>query len=129
MTQISIPEEVRLRTADIVDLKKALREEQIAARKTSVALDATRAERNMLHKNYTEALDEIQDLKQKLRVGKARFTPARKIVRFALRALKADESVVNRAPQVNATSIIFFAGLNLTLYICIVSIPQLVELR
>ncbi|XP_073963591.1 cilia- and flagella-associated protein 58-like [Choristoneura fumiferana] len=63
-----ISEEVRLRTADIVDLKKALREEQIAARKTSVALDATRAERNMLHKNYTEALDEIQDLKQKLRM-------------------------------------------------------------
>ncbi|KAL0811267.1 hypothetical protein ABMA28_009685 [Loxostege sticticalis] len=63
-----ISEEVRLRTADILDLKKALREETIKSRKLSVALDATRAERNMLHKNYTEALDEIQDLKQKLKM-------------------------------------------------------------
>ncbi|KAJ8709573.1 hypothetical protein PYW08_009577 [Mythimna loreyi] len=63
-----ITEEVRLRTADILDLKKALREETIKSRKLSVALDATRAERNMLHKNYTEALDEIQDLKQKLKM-------------------------------------------------------------
>ncbi|XP_075986653.1 cilia- and flagella-associated protein 58-like isoform X2 [Anticarsia gemmatalis] len=63
-----ISEEVRLRTADILDLKKALREENINSRKLSVALDATRAERNMLHKNYTEALDEIQDLKQKLKM-------------------------------------------------------------
>ncbi|CAH0721042.1 unnamed protein product, partial [Brenthis ino] len=63
-----ISEEVRLRTADILDLKKALREESIKGRKLSVALDATRAERNMLHKNYTEALDEIQDLKQKLKM-------------------------------------------------------------
>ncbi|XP_069362955.1 cilia- and flagella-associated protein 58-like [Maniola hyperantus] len=61
-------EEVRLRTADILDLKKALREESLKSRKFSVALDATRAERNMLHKNYTEALDEIQDLKQKLKM-------------------------------------------------------------
>ncbi|XP_052744958.1 cilia- and flagella-associated protein 58-like [Bicyclus anynana] len=61
-------EEVRLRTADILDLKKALREECIKSRKFSVALDAARAERNMLHKNYTEALDEIQDLKQKLKM-------------------------------------------------------------
>ncbi|CAK1594342.1 unnamed protein product [Parnassius mnemosyne] len=58
-------EEVRLRTADILDLKKALRDEGINSRKLSVSLDATRTERNMLHKNYTEALDEIQDLKQK----------------------------------------------------------------
>lgn len=64
-----LTEEVRLRTADILDLKKALREETIKSRKLSVALDATRAERNMLHKNYTEALDEIQDLKQKLKVN------------------------------------------------------------
>lgn len=63
-----IQEEVRLRTADILDLKKALREESLKERKLSVALDATRAERNMLHKNYTESLDEIQDLKQKLKV-------------------------------------------------------------
>lgn len=63
-----ITEEVRLRTADILDLKKALREETIKSRKLSVALDATRAERNMLHKNYTEALDEIQDLKQKMKM-------------------------------------------------------------
>ncbi|XP_030033121.2 cilia- and flagella-associated protein 58 [Manduca sexta] len=63
-----ISEEVRLRTADILDLKKALREETIKSRKLSVALDATRAERNMLHKNYTEALDEISDLKQKLKM-------------------------------------------------------------
>ncbi|CAB3222985.1 unnamed protein product [Arctia plantaginis] len=63
-----ISEEVRLRTADILDLKKANREEMIKSRKLSVALDATRAERNMLHKNYTEALDEIQDLKQKLKM-------------------------------------------------------------
>ncbi|XP_026745828.1 cilia- and flagella-associated protein 58-like [Trichoplusia ni] len=63
-----ITEEVRLRTADILDLKKALREETIKSRKLSVALDACRAERNMLHKNYTEALDEIQDLKQKLKM-------------------------------------------------------------
>ncbi|KAM3957974.1 cilia- and flagella-associated protein 58 [Aphomia sociella] len=63
-----ISEEVRLRTADILDLKKALREETMKSRKLSVALDATRAERNMLHKNYTEALDEIQDLKQKLKM-------------------------------------------------------------
>ncbi|XP_013185024.1 cilia- and flagella-associated protein 58 [Amyelois transitella] len=63
-----ISEEVRLRTADILDLNKALREESIKVRKLSVALDATRAERNMLHKNYTEALDEIQDLKQKLKM-------------------------------------------------------------
>ncbi|CAH0597808.1 unnamed protein product [Chrysodeixis includens] len=63
-----IQEEVRLRTADILDLKKALREETIKSRKLSVALDACRAERNMLHKNYTEALDEIQDLKQKLKM-------------------------------------------------------------
>ncbi|XP_045455418.1 cilia- and flagella-associated protein 58-like [Melitaea cinxia] len=63
-----ISEEVRLRTADILDLKKALREESLKGRKLSVALDATRAERNMLHKNYTEALDEIQDLKQKLKM-------------------------------------------------------------
>jgi hypothetical protein len=61
-------EEVRLRTADILDLNKAFREESIKSRKLSVALDATRAERNMLHKNYTESLDEIQDLKQKLKV-------------------------------------------------------------
>lgn len=64
-----ILEEVRLREADIVDLKKALREERISTRKLMVALDATRTERNMLHKNYTEALDEIQDLKQKLKVN------------------------------------------------------------
>lgn len=57
-----------MRTADIVDLKKALREETQKSRKFSGALDACRAERNMLHKNYTEALDEIQDLKQKLKV-------------------------------------------------------------
>ncbi|XP_047511970.1 cilia- and flagella-associated protein 58-like [Pieris napi] len=63
-----ISEEVRLRTADILDLKKALRDETIKGRKLSVALDATRAERNMLHKNYTEAQDEIQDLKQKLKM-------------------------------------------------------------
>ncbi|CAG9569510.1 unnamed protein product [Danaus chrysippus] len=63
-----VAEEVRLRTADILDLKKALREESIKSRKLSVALDTTRAERNMLHKNYTEALDEIQDLKQKLKM-------------------------------------------------------------
>ncbi|XP_059050606.1 cilia- and flagella-associated protein 58-like [Achroia grisella] len=63
-----ISEEIRLRTADILDLKKALREETIKTRKLSVALDGTRAERNMLHKNYTEALDEIQDLKQKLKM-------------------------------------------------------------
>ncbi|XP_052752847.1 cilia- and flagella-associated protein 58-like [Galleria mellonella] len=63
-----ISEEVRLRTADILDLKKAIREETVKTRKLSVALDATRAERNMLHKNYTEALDEIQDLKQKLKM-------------------------------------------------------------
>ncbi|XP_063896257.1 cilia- and flagella-associated protein 58-like [Helicoverpa armigera] len=63
-----ITEEVRLRTADILDLKKALREETIKSRKLSVSLDATRAERNMLHKNYTEALDEIQDLKQKMKM-------------------------------------------------------------
>ncbi|XP_072932969.1 cilia- and flagella-associated protein 58-like [Epargyreus clarus] len=63
-----VSEEVRLRTADILDLKKALREELIKGRKLSVALDATRTERNMLHKNYTEALDEIQDLKQKLKM-------------------------------------------------------------
>nr|XP_032523676.1 cilia- and flagella-associated protein 58-like [Danaus plexippus plexippus] len=63
-----VSEEVRLRTADILDLKKALREELIKSRKLSVALDTTRAERNMLHKNYTEALDEIQDLKQKLKM-------------------------------------------------------------
>ncbi|KAJ0170912.1 hypothetical protein K1T71_013684 [Dendrolimus kikuchii] len=63
-----ISEEVRLRMADILDLTKALREEAIKARKLSVALDATRAERNMLHKNYTESLDEIQDLKQKLKM-------------------------------------------------------------
>lgn len=61
-------EEVRLRTADILDLNKALRDEAVKSRKLSVALDATRAERNMLHKNYTEAVDEIQDLKQKLKV-------------------------------------------------------------
>ncbi|XP_038219594.1 cilia- and flagella-associated protein 58-like [Zerene cesonia] len=63
-----ISEEVRLRTADILDLKKALRDEGINSRKLSVALDTTRAERNMLHKNHTEALDEIQDLKQKLKM-------------------------------------------------------------
>ncbi|XP_047539551.1 cilia- and flagella-associated protein 58-like [Vanessa atalanta] len=63
-----ISEEVRLRTADILDLKKALREESLKGRKLSVALDTTRAERNMLHKNYTEALDEILDLKQKLKM-------------------------------------------------------------
>lgn len=51
-----------------MDLKKALREERITTRKLTVALDTTRTERNMLHKNYTEALDEIQDLKQKLKV-------------------------------------------------------------
>ncbi|XP_063629584.1 cilia- and flagella-associated protein 58-like [Cydia splendana] len=61
-------EEVRLRTADIMDLQKALREEQINSHKLSVALDTTRAERNVLHKNYTDALDEVQDLKQKLRM-------------------------------------------------------------
>ncbi|CAH0401574.1 unnamed protein product [Chilo suppressalis] len=63
-----ISEEVRLRTADILDLNKALREETLKTRKLSVTLDATRAERNMLHKNYTESLDEIQDLKQKLKM-------------------------------------------------------------
>ncbi|XP_061723213.1 cilia- and flagella-associated protein 58-like [Cydia pomonella] len=63
-----ISEEVRLRTADIMDLQKALREEQISTHKLSVALDTTRAERNVLHKNYTDALDEVQDLKQKLRM-------------------------------------------------------------
>ncbi|CAH2059586.1 unnamed protein product, partial [Iphiclides podalirius] len=63
-----ISEEVRLRTADILDLNKALRDEAIKTRKLSVALDSTRAERNMLHKNYTEAVDEIQDLKQKLKM-------------------------------------------------------------
>ncbi|XP_068625385.1 cilia- and flagella-associated protein 58-like [Battus philenor] len=63
-----ITEEVRLRTAEILDLNKALREEAINSRKLSVALDATRAERNMLHKNLTEAVDEIQDLKQKLKM-------------------------------------------------------------
>lgn len=63
-----ITDEVRLRTADILDLNKALREEAAKSRKLSAALDACRAERNMLHKNYTEALDEIQDLKQKLKM-------------------------------------------------------------
>ncbi|XP_063369056.1 cilia- and flagella-associated protein 58-like [Cydia amplana] len=63
-----ISEEVRLRTADIMDLQKALREEQINSHKLSVALDTTRAERNVLHKNYNDALDEVQDLKQKLRM-------------------------------------------------------------
>ncbi|XP_041985150.1 cilia- and flagella-associated protein 58-like [Aricia agestis] len=63
-----LSEEVRLRNADILDLNKALREASIRERKVSVALDSSRAERNVLHKNHTEALDEIQDLKQKIKM-------------------------------------------------------------
>lgn len=62
-------DEVRLKNAAIMDLKKALGEETLNNKKLSASLDATRSERNMLHKNYTEALDEIQDLKHKMKVN------------------------------------------------------------
>ncbi|XP_026323170.1 cilia- and flagella-associated protein 58-like [Hyposmocoma kahamanoa] len=91
-----ITEEVRLREADIVDLKKALREERISNRKLTVALDTTRTERNMLHKNYTEALDEIQDLKQKLKMLAYQIEQLKEDITGKETGLKTCEASLNK---------------------------------
>ncbi|XP_053619336.1 cilia- and flagella-associated protein 58-like isoform X2 [Plodia interpunctella] len=91
-----ITEEVRLRNADILDLNKALRDETIKVRKLSVALDATRAERNMLHKNYTESLDEIQDLKQKLKMLAYQIEQLKEDISGKESGLKTCEGVLSK---------------------------------
>ncbi|XP_049880437.1 cilia- and flagella-associated protein 58-like [Pectinophora gossypiella] len=96
-----ISEEVRLRTADIIDLKKALREESINNRKLTVALDATRTERNMLHKNYTEALDEIQDLKQKLKMLAYQIEQLKEDISGKESGLKSCEGALNKCHKKN----------------------------
>lgn len=55
--------------ADIVDLKKALREEETRTRQLSASLETARADKNMLHKNYTEANTELTDVKLKMKVS------------------------------------------------------------
>ncbi|VVC95151.1 unnamed protein product, partial [Leptidea sinapis] len=94
-------EEVRLRTADILDLKKALREEAIKSKKMSVALDTTRAERNMLHKNYTEALDEIQDLKQKLKMLAYQIEQLKEDISGKESGLKSCEGALSKCHKKN----------------------------
>ncbi|CAG4970755.1 unnamed protein product [Colias eurytheme] len=94
-----ISEEVRLRTADILDLKKALRDEGINSRKLSVALDTTRAERNMLHKNHTEALDEIQDLKQKLKMLAYQIEQLKEDISGKESALKSCEGALSKCSK------------------------------
>ncbi|KAG7297335.1 hypothetical protein JYU34_019307 [Plutella xylostella] len=63
-----VTDEVRLRMADIVDLKKALREEETRTRQLSASLETARADKNMLHKNYTEANTELTDVKLKMKM-------------------------------------------------------------
>ncbi|XP_013165502.1 PREDICTED: cilia- and flagella-associated protein 58-like isoform X1 [Papilio xuthus] len=96
-----ITEEVRLRTADILDLNKALREEAIKSRKLSVSLDATRTERNMLYKNYTEAVDEIQDLKQKLKMLAYQIEQLKEDISGKESGLKTCEGVLAKCNKKN----------------------------
>ncbi|KAI5639432.1 cilia- and flagella-associated protein 58 [Phthorimaea operculella] len=96
-----VMEEVRLRQADIVDLKKALREEVINSRKLSVALDATRTERNMLHKNFTEANDEITDLKQKLKMLAYQIEQLKEDITGKETSLKSCESALTKSHKKN----------------------------
>ncbi|GBP61013.1 Cilia- and flagella-associated protein 58 [Eumeta japonica] len=53
----------------MLDVKKALDEETLKCRQLMTSLDATRAEKNSLQSSYVEALDEIQDLKQKIKMS------------------------------------------------------------